>query len=801
MSWGRPRTLRSGLVLAVMAAAVAPWLAAPSPTVAATSSPTITACGYSTPTGVDTTSCVPLASAITTAEAEDGVVAIRMLPGDYCPITLDHLGQSEQTALSVELEGAGFGGFAADAQPTLAGPEADLSSFVWQQTACGDVPASGAAVTIPMWVAGQVTLSDLSVMSVSGGPSIGVAGTVATFALRDVEIDGFATGVSSYPYDVPEAHQFGSVSITASALIDDAVAATVDGPATITSTTMSGSSTVAVNDDSTLIGNLTLSDDTITHSSLGIDDPGAVVANNTIVADNGGLDCSAQTANWESGGSGGSLGSSGHNLAGPTCASLAATDVPGAGVTLGQPGLNGGPTMSILPPTAAVSFGDPTSCVTSDQREYVRAATDPCDIGSVDSTGNGEVRPTINSSLNFAAVNLDDPPPGGTLQVSNSGGGLMEISGASGTGDLQVVSDTCVGVLTIGPETDVCQIGFHLTLGARGPLSGALIIAGLGDTPATTTIQDSGLAVDPPGVPTDVRVVSAPKNQVKVSWTSPADDGGAPVVSYEVFSSDILTNPANSAYEYEGLAASGQTSLVFRPSQGAGTYGFVVQAANSGAASDYSASSPSVDVPLDTFSLSVGSSTTIDPGDAVVLTTTLLDTDTGVPLAYRFVSLLASAAGGPFVVVKAKQGKLDGVSTITVKPRISTRYEWRWMGDDSSSPATSAIQTVAVRPTLTVAATPKSVKHGKATSIYGKVAPNADGDVAVLQQRVNGVWKTTAHTDTVAKQKLPVGGATASAYLFTVKEAKAGTYSFRVSHRASVRCAVGYSAAVTVRVT
>jgi hypothetical protein len=102
-----------------------------------------------------------------------------------------------------------------------------------------------------------------------------------------------------------------------------------------------------------------------------------------------------------------------------------------------------------------------------------------------------------------------------------------------------------------------------------------------------------------------------------------------------------------------------------------------------------------------------------------------------------------------------------------------------------------------------LAAKPATVKHKKATKLFGTVSPNETGQHVAIQQLVKGKWKSVAGksgTATIKKQKLPSGKKTVG-YVFTLKESKPGHYTFRVTRAATTTNAAGRSTSITLHVT
>lgn len=80
---------------------------------------------------------------------------------------------------------------------------------------------------------------------------------------------------------------------------------------------------------------------------------------------------------------------------------------------------------------------------------------------------------------------------------------------------------------------------------------------------------------------------------------------------------------------------------------------------------------------------------------------------------------------------------------IAVRPVVTTRYRFAYLGDAISTPATSQVVTVAVAPAVTARAAAARVPLGRAVTVSGVVRP-AFGEPLVLQRQAGTRWVSVA---------------------------------------------------------
>jgi hypothetical protein len=425
------------------------------------------ACGYANQTGAAprASNCTSLSDALTAAAASASqsgkAVRVDLMPGLYCPVTLPAVSPG------ITLIGIGAAGTASGTS-THVGPEAELSSFVWQTVTCPTLPTSDVTTAAG---AGSLTLANLAVSGVSGGPGNGIAlgGTVTT--LRDVLVENFVsgTGLSGSAMHLENSAINGNqngISVSGASSIDQSTLAdnTADG------LDLSGSGIAVVND-------------TIAHNANGINVLSSgqpIKMANTIVGDNTTADCTGTVADLDPGAANGQ----GTNLVGATCntgdKSLGAT-------TVNSTFRADGPTPSITPPTLAETGAGRSDCGStgSDQREFITTVktNSTCDIGSVNLGTNGVAHPaTRPGSLNFGLIPIHQTSTR-SIALSNSGGGLMGVTTASIKGrGYSIPANNCALTMVVHSVVASCTVTVEARLGTAKLSNGSLTIHTTGGT-------------------------------------------------------------------------------------------------------------------------------------------------------------------------------------------------------------------------------------------------------------------------------------------------------------------------------
>jgi len=311
------------------------------------------------------------------------------------------------------------------------------------------------------------------------------------------------------------------------------------------------------------------------------------------------------------------------------------------------------------------------------------------------------------------------------------------------------------------------------------------------------TITATGTPITVPGAPT-IGTATGGNARATVTWTAPADNGGAAVTSYHVQVSKNggafadATSPVSINVAGTSATVSGLTN--------GSSYAFKVAAHNVAGDGAYSAASSTVHPVADKTSLTMSASGSLRYGSSTKNSTVLKDATTGHPVNHGLVSLYGrTTPTGTWHLIGSVFTSSTGLASKAVTPTGRTYYQWRFAGNSTLAASTSPTRTITVSQVVTIAASPTRVKHGKTTRLYGTVAPSSSGQKVTIQRLVGRAWKTIG-TVTIRKQKLP-NGKTVTGYVLTYKLAKKGSYSFRAVKAATATLLAGTSATVKVSAT
>lgn len=295
-------------------------------------------------------------------------------------------------------------------------------------------------------------------------------------------------------------------------------------------------------------------------------------------------------------------------------------------------------------------------------------------------------------------------------------------------------------------------------LAAGGALVAALTTIPAGSAAATTSGHQAVPNVSAPGAPTNI-VTTAGDSQVKLTWSAPADTGGAPVQYY------VVRYSTNNGSSWTTGPTVYDTVTIVKNLHNGTAYVFEIRANNGTASGPYSDATNPVTPhgsggggSTDTVSIAAPKSATVRFGKSATLSTTLTDTTTSSPVSSASVTLLAKAANAASFVQVGTDQTTDsqGTAHLTVTPKISTDYRWSYNGDSKHTAATSSVGTVEVDQAIHAHLSATKVHHGKHAEVYGIVVPNRKGEKVALQQHHGGSWQTVGHAK-IAVQKLPDG--------------------------------------------
>jgi hypothetical protein len=181
---------------------------------------------------------------------------------------------------------------------------------------------------------------------------------------------------------------------------------------------------------------------------------------------------------------------------------------------------------------------------------------------------------------------------------------------------------------------------------------------------------------------------------------------------------------------------------------------------------------------------------TITDGAAVALSAKLLVAGTSTPLARQTVTLWQKAAGAtgwsPVPPAVFQTNALGVVLLSSVKPQVTTVYQWRYAGA-AAHLAAAGSETVKAAFAVAEHATTLSMHLGGTAYLYGTVAPLAKNQLVYLQK--GGVTQST-HV-AILLQKLP-NGVTTWGYKLAFKPGARGTYLIRIYKPASSQNLAGY---------
>lgn len=430
-------------------------------------------------------------------------------------------------------------------------------------------------------------------------------------------------------------------------------------------------------------------------------------------------------------------------------------------------------------PAFAVYTEAPASTASTDSLAitYVESITPPHTPTGVTATaGNGAatvswVAPTNNGGL---------PITGYDVQYSSNGGS----SWTSASSAFRTSTATAQTVTGLANGTTY--------------LFRVAAINAVGTGPYSANSAPVAPSADVPGAPTGVS--ATPGNQrATVSWNPPTNNGGSAITGYDVEYS------ANGGSSWNSASASFHTSTAISQTVTGLTNGtaylFRVAAINPKGMGAYSAPSAPVTPASDHSTISAGPTHSIEFGQSIVLTSTLVDSSASSPIAGATVNLLGRPSnGGPWAKVRSVTTTGAGAATTSVSPKVNTQYEWTYAGDPTHTSALSQPQAVSVSQQVVAQLDKSQRKSGKTVSIFGTVAPGATGERVVLQRRTHGHWSDTKHAARLAKQRMP-DGTKALGFDIDFTVGGSGHQTYRVSRAATANNIAGLSDALHLLVT
>jgi subtilisin family serine protease len=298
-----------------------------------------------------------------------------------------------------------------------------------------------------------------------------------------------------------------------------------------------------------------------------------------------------------------------------------------------------------------------------------------------------------------------------------------------------------------------------------------------------------------PGAPTEVHA-SAGAASATVSWTPPADNGGAAITGYDVqySANGGPWTPASDAFHHSTATTQVVTGLTNGIS-----YVFRVAAINHAGTGAYSTSSTPV-VPAGPSALTITAPSSVNYNGYATIATKLTSAATHAGLPGATVTLYKRAnSTKPWALFRTLTTSVTGAASTSVKMTANSQFQWRFAGTAAQKAATSATRSVSVRQVVSIAKTAGTIKHGSTVKFYGTVQPTSADRPVLLQQRVGTKWVTKAsaviHRQTMPNGKVLVG------YLVKIRLNNVGTFTFRVYKAATATLVAGYSPTTAVRVT
>ena len=745
------------------------------------------ACGYNGSSPNPPASCQSLPNALAAALSYDslsaGTATIVLMPGTYCPFTIsDSRYSGGQVFRPLIIEGGGA--------------SASDSMIKWSATYCSGTQPSG-LITVPNYYSDSngLQLRDLTVEgSASGGPTTGLDIGSASVIMRDVLVEhNTQYGINYHP----ATNQWG-MAIYNSALLHNGygfycgcLRSDIIG------------STIADNTYGLFVSaQLGLMSDTITHNTTGVDitnSSSSISTVNTIVGSNT-SNCTGYSI--ETAGQ-----TSSTNLLASDCNPQSANHDITLTNSIGDVSTSTQPTPSVAPPAQAIAKAD-SFCADStfhgDQLEHLQPSFTSCDIGSVDTQAT-TATPSASGLVEYESqqdqVELGDVPigqtSGGVVEVSNSGGGLLTITGASVSGArLSIESDACTYLAVI--DNAYCFVVVGVTPTALGPVSGTLTVTTNGGT-LQIPVSATGIAAlaAPPGT----TMVAAGYQHATLSWTaSPSASVHATPdlnVTYEI---DQSTNGGAWQQISNYLTTTSQDVYL----EDGKSYRFRVctedNYTSSTAPGPCTPPTAAVKSQPNASALSHPASSTISYGSSTHATTTLTDTSTHAHLAGKPITLWSrKGTSGAFSKVTQLTTSAAGTASVIVKPLGKTQYQWRFTGAGIYGSVSSAVWTVSVAPTVAAKLQHTKVRHGKSAEVYGTVTPAAAHQTVKLQYKHAGKWVTlgSAKTklQTLPNHKHVIG------YVITHTFTQPKKYSLRIVRPATSALSQARSKTLALKVT
>ncbi len=287
---------------------------------------------------------------------------------------------------------------------------------------------------------------------------------------------------------------------------------------------------------------------------------------------------------------------------------VTATDEPGAEalVSWTAPSSDGGEPITRYTVTASPGG---QSCTTEVPEESEAEPETSCTVSgltgasaytfTVTATNANGTGPASVPSNSVTIAGVPGPPTGVTARNESAGEALVSWTIPASSGDSEINSYT----VTASPGGQTCMTSQEGITNQGSESKGMCTVFGLTDGTAYTftvtaaNIQGTGppsspsnptTIVGPPGAPSEVAAAQLNGQEVLVSWTAPASDGGATITKYTVTSSPGGNTCTTGSQSEKECTVTGLTN--------GGSYTFTVTATNASGTGPSSGASPEIQI-------------------------------------------------------------------------------------------------------------------------------------------------------------------------------------------------------------